>query len=75
LGLWDRQAIDGDRIFVESAGLEPLDPDADLMRLVGKQALQLEFVKGALKSAPWREDAPTSVIVGPPAYPSLKDAG
>jgi transposase len=40
-----------------------------LERLVGKQALELEFLKGALKSAP------TSVIVGPPAYPSLKDAG
>jgi transposase InsO family protein len=31
--------------------------------------LELVFVKGALKSAPRRKDAPTSVIVGPPAYP------
>jgi len=48
---------------------------AALERLVGKQALELEFVKGALKSAPRQKSAPTSVIVGPPAYPSLKDAG
>ncbi len=48
---------------------------AALERLVGKQALELEFVKGALKSAPRQKNAPTSVIVGPPACPSLKDAG
>jgi transposase len=48
---------------------------AALERLVGKQALELEFVKRALKSAPRQKSAPTSVIVGPPAYPSLKDAG
>ena len=48
---------------------------AALERLVGKQALELEFLKGALKSAPRQRSAPTSVIVGPPAYPSLKDAG
>jgi transposase len=47
---------------------------AALERLVGKQALELEFLKGALKSAPRQRSAPTSVIVGPPAYPSLKDA-
>jgi transposase-like protein len=27
------------------------------------------------KSAPRQKSAPTSVIVGPPVYPSLKDAG
>lgn len=48
---------------------------AALERLVGKQALELEFLKGALKSAPRRRSAPTSVIVGPPASPSPKDAG
>jgi transposase len=48
---------------------------AALERLVGKQALELEFLKGALKSAPRQRSAPTSVIVGPPAYPSPKDAG
>ena len=48
---------------------------AALERLVGRQALELEFLKGAVKSAPRQRSAPTSVIVGPPAYPSLKDAG
>lgn len=48
---------------------------AALERLVGKQALELEFLKGALKSAPLRKSAPTSVIIGPPASPSPKDAG
>jgi transposase-like protein len=48
---------------------------AALERLVGKQALELEFLKGALKSAPPRKSAPTSVIIGPPASPSPKDVG
>ena len=48
---------------------------AALERLVGKQALELEFLKGALKSAPRPKSAPTSVIVGPPASASQKDAG
>ena len=47
---------------------------AALERLVGKQALELEFLKGALKNAPRRTSAPTSVIAGS-AYPSSKDAG
>ena len=48
---------------------------AAIERLAGKQALELEFLKGALKSAPPRRSAPTSVIVGPPGSPSPKDAG
>jgi transposase len=48
---------------------------AALERLVGKQALELEFLKGALKSAPRQKSAPTSVIAGPPASLSPKDAG
>ena len=39
---------------------------ASLERLVGKQALELEFLKGALKSAPRPKGATTSVVVGPP---------
>jgi hypothetical protein len=45
-----------------------------LERLVGKQALELEFLKGALKSAPPPRRGTTSVITGPAASPSLKDA-
>ena len=48
---------------------------AALERLVGKQALELEFLKGAARSAPLPRSAPTSVITGPAASPSLKDAG
>jgi transposase len=48
---------------------------AALERLVGKQALELEFLKGALRSAPRPRSAPTSVIAGPAACPSPKDAG
>jgi transposase len=48
---------------------------AALERLVGKQALELEFLKGALKNAPRRQGVPTSVITGPRAFPSQEDAG
>ena len=37
---------------------------AALERLVGKQALELEFLKGAAKSAPRPRSATTSVVVG-----------
>src|ERR1700689_3884042 len=48
---------------------------AALERLVGKQALELEFLKGAARSAPPLRSAPTSATVGPKASPSPKDAG
>ena len=48
---------------------------ASLERLVGKQALELEFLKGALKQAPWQRSVPTSAITGPAASPSQKDVG
>jgi transposase-like protein len=48
---------------------------AALERLVGKQALELEFLKGAARSAPLPRSAPTSVITGPAASPLPKDAG
>ena len=48
---------------------------AALERLVGKQALELEFLKGAVKSAPRPKSATMSVIVGPRASASQKDAG
>jgi transposase len=48
---------------------------AALERLVGKQALELEFLKGARQSAPQPRKGNTSVIVGPPASPLPKDAG
>lgn len=48
---------------------------AALERMVGRQALELEFLKGALRSAPRPRSASTSVITGPVASPSPKDAG
>ena len=43
---------------------------AALERLVGKQALELEFLKGALRDGPRPRSEPTSVITGPPVFPS-----
>ena len=48
---------------------------AALERMVGRQALEIEFLKGALKSAPRPRSVSTSVITGPVASPSPKDAG
>lgn len=48
---------------------------AALERLVGKQALELEFLKGALRNGPRPRSGNTSVITGPRASPSAKDAG
>jgi transposase-like protein len=47
---------------------------AALERMVGRQALEIEFLKGALKSVPRQRYASTSVITGPVASPSPKDA-
>ena len=47
---------------------------AVLERMVGRQALELEFLEGALRNAPRRRNASTSVITGPVVSPSPKDA-
>jgi transposase len=47
---------------------------AALERLAGKQALEIEFLKGALRSAPRQRSATTSVVTGPLASPLPKDA-
>ena len=47
---------------------------AALERMVGRQALEIEFLKGALRSAPRPRSATTSVVTGPMASPSPKDA-
>jgi transposase len=47
---------------------------AALERMVGRQALEIEFLKGALKNAPRPRSAITSVITGPMISPSPKDA-
>lgn len=48
---------------------------AALERMVGRQALEIEFLKGALKSVPRPRSGSTSVITGPVASPLPKDAG
>jgi transposase len=48
---------------------------AALERMVGRQALEIEFLKGALKSAPRLRSGSTSVITGPVASQSPKDVG
>jgi transposase-like protein len=76
------------RVWVERYEAGALDEDAqaaDLLqeyeakiaafeRMVGRQALEIEFLKGALKNAPRPRSANTS-IAGPVASPSQKDAG
>ena len=72
------------RIWVERAEAGALDQDlalaellsayeariAALERLVGRQTLEIEFLKGAQTSAPLRRSGPTSVTTGPAACPS-----
>ncbi len=48
---------------------------AALERLVGRQALEIEFLKGALKHGQRPRNATTSVITGPVASPSPTGAG
>src|ERR1700676_4675109 len=43
---------------------------AALERMVGRQALEIELLKGALKHAPRPRSANTSVVIGPVASPS-----
>ena len=47
---------------------------AALERLVGRQALEIEFLKGAQKNAPSVRSAHTSVVDGPTVCPSPEDA-
>jgi transposase len=47
---------------------------AALERLVGKQALELELLKGALRPGASPKSAPISVIAGPSGSRSQKDA-
>ncbi len=68
-GAFDEDAVAVDLIEQYEARIAALE------RLVGKQALELEFLKGAQKGAPRRRNAPTSAVVGPPASASPKDVG
>jgi transposase-like protein len=77
------------RVWVEKYEAGAFDEDANaadllqayeariaaLERLVGKQALELEFLKGALRSGAARRNGPMSAITGPAVSPSPKAAG
>jgi len=43
-------------------------------RMVGRQALEIELLKGALKHAPRLKSANTSVVTGPAPSPSAEGA-
>lgn len=67
-GAFDDEAQAADLIQAYEARIAALE------RLVGKQALELEFLKGAQRLGPRPRNAPMSVIAGPAASPSRKDA-
>jgi transposase len=67
-GMFDDDAQAADLIQEYEARIAALE------RLVGKQALELEFLKGALRNTPRPRSGATSVITGPAASPLPKDA-
>jgi transposase len=68
-GAFDDDAAAADTIQAYEARIAALE------RLVGRQALELEFLKGALRNGPPPRSGPTSVITGPAASLSPRDAG
>jgi transposase-like protein len=67
-GAFDEDAAAADLIQEYEAKIAALE------RLVGRQALELEFLKGASRNTLRTRSATTSVITGPVASPSAKDA-
>ena len=76
------------RVWVEKYETGALDEDAHaagllkeyeakvaaLERMVGRQTVEIEFLKGAVKNTARPRSATTSVIAGPTAPPSHRDA-
>jgi len=73
VGKYEAGALDED---VQAADLlqEYEAKIAALERMVGRQALEIELLKGALKNAPRPRSASTSVVAGPAGSPSAKAA-
>jgi transposase-like protein len=67
-GAFDEDARAADLIQAYEARIAALE------RLVGKQALELEFLKGAVRSGASPRNGPTSAIAGPLASRSRGDA-
>src|SRR3978361_348057 len=74
VGKYEAGALDDD---VQAADLLQEDESkiAALERMVGRHALEMEFLKGALKNAPRARSATTSVTAGPAVHPLPKDVG
>ncbi|MBW4656665.1 MAG: transposase [Kaiparowitsia implicata GSE-PSE-MK54-09C] len=68
-GAFDDEAVAVDTIEAYEARIAALE------RLVGRQALEIEFLKGALKHGPRLRSATTSVVTGPAASLPQRDAG
>jgi len=68
-GAFDEEAEAADTLRTYEARIAMLE------RLVGRQAVELEFLKGARRRGRLPSGAPMSVIAGPEACPSPKDAG
>jgi len=68
-GAFDDEAVAADTIEAYEARIAALE------RLVGRQALEIEFLKGALKHGPTPRSVNTSVVTGPAVSPSQKDVG
>lgn len=66
-GELDEEVLARDQLAEREARIEALE------RLVGRQALEIDFLKGALRSAASPRNGPTSVITGPPVSPLRKD--
>lgn len=65
-GKLDDEAAASELLAEKEAKIEALE------RLVGRQALEIDFLKGALRSTASPRSGPTSVITGPAASPSRK---
>jgi transposase-like protein len=63
-GQYDEDAEAAETVLERDARIAALE------RLVGRQALEIEFLKGAAKTARSPKNASTSVITGPKASPS-----
>lgn len=66
-GELDEEALASELLAERDAKIEVLE------RLVGRQALEIDFLKGALKSTASLKGGRTSVITGPLPSPSRKD--
>src|SRR6056297_2474708 len=63
-GAFDEDAVAAELLVDYEARIAALE------RLVGRQALEIEFLNGGQRSRPSPRSVPTSVSIGPPVSPS-----